>query len=115
MNSNRSNFTFSNFNFQEESLNFKFEIYEKLSNHFMDFRNNLINSEIRALNSFISDKQFKIVETDKNIGITVCKHEIYNCLALEHLQDENIYSKIHDLSIIDINIRIKKYDTARAF
>ena len=79
MNSNRSNFTFSNFNFQEESLNFKFEIYEKLSNHFMEFRNNLTNSEIRALNSFISDKQFKIVETDKNIGITVCKHEIYNC------------------------------------
>ena len=107
MNSNRSNFTFSNFNFQEESLNFKFEIYEKLSNHFMEFRNNLTNSEIRALNSFISDKQFKIVETDKNIGITICKHEIYNCLALEHLQHEKIYSKIHDLSIIDINIRIK--------
>ena len=99
--------SFFNYRFQEESLNFKFEIYEKLSTHFVNFKNNLSPKEITALYSFVNYKQFKVTETDKNIGITVSTHQVYNDLALKHLQDTNIYSKIDNLNIFEINTLIK--------
>ena len=106
MNFNQNN-SYFNYNFQEESLKFKFEVYEKLSSHYVDFKNNLTSNEIIALNSFILYKQFKITETDKNIGITVSTHRVYNELAFEHLKNDTIYSQINNLTLTEINNKIK--------
>jgi predicted GIY-YIG superfamily endonuclease len=96
-----------NYNINNEILDLKFDLFKNISTLFIDFKQNLNLNERLALNDFLKNKQFKIVENDKNTGTTIMKHSTYDNLALEHLNNISIYDKIDDLNIQYINDQIK--------
>ena len=51
-------------------------------------------NKIRKVLTELKNKNLIAVEADKNIGITLIETNIYNSLALDHLNEKNFYSKI---------------------
>ena len=68
---------FFNLNINEEVLEFQLNVYKKLSKLTLEIKNNLTLNEISALKEYIRIKPFKIVETDKNTGIAIISHQLY--------------------------------------
>ena len=70
-------------------------------------KNNLSKDEIVSLKSFCRSKPFKIVETDKNTGIAVLSHKLYDSIVSKNLSNDKVYDKIDNLDIITMNKQLK--------
>ena len=55
---------------------------------------NLELNEIKILKEFCSNRPFKIVELDKNVGVGFVSNELYDSLALNILNDRKIYQEL---------------------
>jgi hypothetical protein len=98
---------FINFNVNEEVLDFQLNVYKKLSKLSIEIKNNLTMDEFFALKEYIRFKPFKIVETDKNTGIAILSHELYDSLMSKNLNNDKVYEKIDNKDIKMINIELK--------
>ncbi|CAF0724090.1 unnamed protein product [Brachionus calyciflorus] len=87
---------------QKETIDFKFEFYKKLRNLYYDFNFNITNSEFESLKYFIKNKLFKILECDKNVGISLISNSNYDKLALDHLNDGQYYLKLEKDPLIEL-------------
>ncbi|CAF1087105.1 unnamed protein product [Brachionus calyciflorus] len=87
---------------QKETIEFKFELYKNLLNLKYDLNFNLNKEQFSALNKYVKEKPFKVVECDKNIGIGLISHENYNKLAIDHLNKPEFYLKIANDPLNDV-------------
>ena len=69
----------------KETTEFKFSFYKDVCLDISKFTNNISKNEINLIRNYRKYKPFKIVECDKNIGMCIVSHEIYNELATSHL------------------------------
>jgi hypothetical protein len=85
----------------------KLEFYKQLDKFKFNFKHNLSFEEFKCFLYFVKEKPFKIVELDKNVGVGIISHTLYNKLCLEHLsKDDNYISLPSDpisSSFSDIN------------
>jgi hypothetical protein len=93
---------------QIDIVNLEFEIFKNYHKIKFDYDlNNITKEEFLSLKQFIRFKPFKIVECDKNIGVSIIDNKIYNDLCLEHLNNEEYFSKTEEdpleLCILNIN------------
>jgi hypothetical protein len=77
-----------------ETLEFQIELLNQLKNISLDNRSNISLNEYKSIDKFQKEKPFKVVELDKNIGCAIISNELYDNLALEHLNDITTYKKI---------------------
>ena len=97
--------TFS-FSLLNESIDFRLELFKYFSNLKFDIKNNLSDSEIKYLFKFIKNKPFKVIDTDKNVGLAILSNELHDTLILSHLNDCNTYSIIENFNLDNIILNI---------
>jgi len=85
-----------------ETLEFQIELLNQLKNISLDNRSNISLNEYKSIDKFQKEKPFKVVELDKNIGCAIISNELYDNLALEHLNDITTYKKIESNPLEDI-------------
>ncbi|CAF1102253.1 unnamed protein product, partial [Brachionus calyciflorus] len=85
-----------------DSLDFRFNFIREISNYKFNKFVNISQEQITALNYFIKNKPFVVLEADKNVGCCIISRELEVNLALEHLNDSSIYT-ITDLEICLLN------------
>jgi hypothetical protein len=76
----------------KNSIDFKFNFYYELTKQKFNYKRNLNSNEMIYLYKFMREKPFKVAECDKNIGISILSHDIYDKLCYEHLNDNNTYT-----------------------
>ena len=76
-------------------------ILPNISNSF--FHSSFNNNKFKTLLTNIRTKKFIITEADKSIGLVIFKSDLYDSLALDHLNNKNVYK------IIDSNPQIHLY------
>ena len=91
----------------EETIDFKFNFYKYVSNLKFEYNHNLTISEISSLFYFSINKPFKVVETDKNVGVCLISNENYNYLCSSLLNDTNTYELINYDPLPELNNEIK--------
>ena len=103
---------------QKDIVNFEFEIFKNYHKIKFDYDlNNITKDEYLSIKQFIKFKPFKIVECDKNIGCSIIDNNIYNNLCLEHLNNEEFFSKVEEnpLEILILNINTTLTDLKTSF
>jgi len=65
-----------------ESIDFRHEIFKHFSDLKFNITNNLNNDEIKYLFEFIKTKPFKVIDTDKNVGLAIISNDLYDFLTL---------------------------------
>jgi len=90
----------STYPLQKETLDFKFEIYEQLSKSdgivLSPDTFNLNSEQFRAIKDFLKRKPFVVCDCDKNIGVAIVSHEIYNKLCYTHLNDTKNFIEVQE-------------------
>jgi hypothetical protein len=79
----------------KESIAFKFHFYQELSKQKFSYKRNLLNSEMFYLHKFVKEKPFMVAECDKNVGISILSHDIYDELCNTHLNDTRTYKELY--------------------
>ena len=79
----------SSFNLINESIDFRYELFKHFSNLKFDINNNFTNSEIVCLFKFLRVKPFKVIDTDKNVGLVIISNELHDSLILSNLNNLN--------------------------
>lgn len=69
---------------------------------------NLSDKEFNCLFKFIKEKPFKVAECDKNIGVVIVNHNLYNNLCNSLLCDTNTYDKLDSNPLDLVNNQIKE-------
>lgn len=89
-----------------ESLCFQLEFLKELKNLEIQINNNISYDEFKTIQKFQKESPFKVVELDKNIGVSIISKTLYDILVHEHLDDQSTYKKImfDPLDIITKNI-----------
>jgi hypothetical protein len=104
------------FPLQRETLDFKFDFYEKLNKlngiNLMQETLNVNSEQFYAIKDFLKRKPFVVCDCDKNIGVAIMSHEIYNQLCYSHLKDTKNFVEIEDnpLPLIEETIAEKLLD-----
>ena len=113
---------------QNELVDYQLSVYEYFSKNNIEFDkllSNISKEEYFILTRFLTNKPFKIVECDKNVGSAVISHDLYNKLCLKNLNSpdfeiikndplELINSEIkhkldHLLSTNDISLKMRDF------
>ena len=81
----KKNFQKPNFPTTNKSLSFKFNFYKALCDLNIESNFNVTQSEFFYMKKFKSEISFKIIECDKNIGVSFKDTSIYNKFAIEQL------------------------------
>ena len=95
---------------QEEILNFRDSIINKLPDHYNKYAKNLNYNEIRVLRKFCLNRPFDIIDSDKNTGSVLLNKVISEELAKNHLNDKDVYTQLDynplDKVITKINVKL---------
>ena len=70
------------------------ELFKELNNIKFNFKQNLTTHELNILKKFITDKPFRVVELDKNVGSGIISNELYDELTLQSLSDIKVYKEL---------------------
>jgi len=89
-----------------ESIDFRYEIFNHFSDLKFNIKNNLNDCEIKYLYKFIREKSFKIMDTDKNVGLAIISNDLYDSLIFSHLNNCNTYSIVNNFNLDDIIFKI---------
>ncbi len=89
-----------------ESIDFRHEIFKHFSDLKFNITNNLNNDEIKYLFEFIKTKPFKVIDTDKNVGLAIISNDLYDSLVFSHLNNSNTYTLIDNFNLDDIVFNI---------
>jgi hypothetical protein len=57
--------------------------------------------QLNAIRLYNKNKPFKILESDKNVGVCIISNELFDKLATEHLDNQFIYNSSEDFDIKD--------------
>ena len=82
------------FYFQQATFDLTLEFLKNISKSNIKIKRNLSTEEIESVFKFIENKPFKEVELDKNVGVGIMKHKLYNSLCYELLSDNNNYLEL---------------------
>ena len=87
----RNNFSTLRFPTSKDSLDFKFSFYKSLSD--VNFQNkiNLNKEEIYFMKKFNNEKNFKIIDCDKNVGTCFISNCLYDEFLDSHLNSRDVY------------------------
>ena len=97
-----------NFPLLEQTLDFKFTFFEKLSQIRLENKLNLSLNELRAISLYKKEKPFVVAECDKNIGIAIVPNQIYNSLVISHLSNTSIYLPLLNDPLESTSLNIKE-------
>jgi hypothetical protein len=76
--------------------------------HFQFTDSQNLNYELlESLYSFIKDRPFRVAECDKNVGLTILDHNLYDTFCLSLLNDSNTYSIIDFDPLESVNSNLK--------
>ena len=89
-----------------ESIDFRYEIFNHFSDLKFNIKNNLNECEIKYLYKFIREKSFKVMDTDKNVGLAIISNDLYDSLIFSHLNNCNTYSVVNNFNLDDIIFKI---------
>ena len=82
---------YSKFQLQKESIDFRLNLIDKLSDDFFnrntELKDNMSKDELKSLIDFKQKKPFKILQCDKNVGIILMNHVNHEQLAKDHLDN----------------------------
>ncbi len=93
---------------ETETIDFKFDFYKYISTCNFTYKKNLSFSQIESLFYFVKNKPFKVAECDKNVGICILDHKIYDDYCNSLLSDTNTYGTVNSdpLNLITQNLNI---------
>jgi hypothetical protein len=98
------------FPLQQETLDFKFDFYERLNKldgiKLSPETFNLSSEQFEAIKDFLKKKPFMVCDCDKNIGVAIVSHEIYNELCYTHLNDKKNFIEIEENPLQSIELMI---------
>lgn len=80
---------------QDESLEFRLKFIQELSKKQFQYKHNLNYNQYSALNYFIKNRPFLVLEADKNIGVCIISKELENRISLDTLNDTSVYQKLN--------------------
>jgi hypothetical protein len=67
---------------------------------------NLSSEQFEAIKDFLKKKPFMVCDCDKNIGVAIVSHEIYNELCYTHLNDKKNFIEIEENPLQSIELMI---------
>ena len=92
---------------ENESIDFKFNFYKHMTNFNFSYSQNLNYDLLECLYTFIKDRPFFVAECDKNVGLTILEHDIYENFCFSLLNDSNTYSVIEHDPLESINVSLR--------
>lgn len=91
-----------NFPLLSESIDFRFEFFNYISQFKFKLRNNISIKNINSIFKYIRSKPFKIIDTDKNVGLALISNNLYFEIANSHLRSNNVYESIDNFDLNNI-------------
>ncbi len=79
----------------KESLEFRLEFLQQLSNYQYTFESNLSMDQIRSIKQFMNERPFSVIQCDKNIGTCVISNELLDKLSQDYLSDDKTYTRLN--------------------
>ena len=106
----KSKFKYENLGLLEETIDFRYKLFQNFKNLKYNIQLNLSESQIANLNSFSRLKPFKVVDLDKNVGSALISNSLYNSLGFYSLIGNDIYIELElnplILTIDSINLKL---------
>jgi hypothetical protein len=87
-------FNESSYELLKEIIELRFDIIKNIPNYFKNYKSNISFEQFKILNNCNKNKNFSIIDTDKNTGVVLVSNEICEQLAIFHLNDVSIYETL---------------------
>ena len=81
----------SKFPLLRETIDFRFTLFKYFSDMFSYIKSNISFSDLNSLIKFKKDNPFKIIDTDKNVGLAIISNDLYFSLSSKYLDNNDTY------------------------